>query len=224
VHWRNQDLPPGKKLSLKSSQALYYYALPVILAEVSQILINNSDILIVKRFFQAEPAGLYAALALIGRIVFFATWSLVNALFPIVAQRQERDESHRHLLWLACGLVTGVAGIILLTTVFFSEQIVEILFGDAYLSIAPLLWRYAVATSLYALANVVISYNLSLGNSGGTVFAFGAGVAQVFSLWLFHESLLQVVDIQILIMSILFGLLLGWDYWANFRNQINKRE
>lgn len=189
------------------------FAGPVIIAYLSQILINNSDILIVKRFFSSEMAGQYAALALIGRIVFFATWSVVTVLFPIVAQKHQRQESHRHLLFAGLGLVTLVSSFIIMMAWFVPEWIIHILFGEAYLAMAPLLWLYAVATMVYALANVMINYHLSLGHGWGTVFGIAAGVFQIVALSLFHESLLQVVIVQIVIMCCLLASLFIWDRW-----------
>jgi len=198
-------------LSPAQQQAILHFALPVLLAETSLILINNSDVLIVKRFFDSVSAGQYAALALIGRIVFFATWSVVITMFPLVAQKQQRGEAHRPLLWTSLGMVLGVSVLIVATTALLPELIIQLLFGADYLGIAPLLWRYAVATALFALANVLINYRLALGNRAGTLFALVAGIAQVATLITFHASLAQVVNLQIWLMAGLLFLLLGWE-------------
>ena len=139
-----RGLPGRGDLPAADRRAIIAFAGPVSAALVGQILINNSDILIVKHFYEAAPAGHYAALALIGRIVFFATWSVVTVLFPIVAQRQQRGERHHHLLALALGLVATVSALIVGATLLFPELIIGVLFGAAYLSVAPLLWLYAV--------------------------------------------------------------------------------
>lgn len=210
------ELPTPQPLSQTEKRAIATFAGPVIVAHLSQILINNSDILIVKRFFAAEEAGLYAALALIGRIVFFATWSVVTVLFPIVAQKHRKGEPHRHLYGLSLGLVALVSAGILSATLLFPNWIVNILFGEAYLSIAPMLWLYALATSIYALSNVVITYRLSIGNGTGSVLAVVGGVVQIVGLWIFHSSLREVVVAQIIIMLGLLLMLLIWDfvlYW-----------
>lgn len=197
-------------------EALLFVA-PVLVTQLGQILINNSDILIVRRFFTAEEAGAYAALALIGRMVFFATWSIVTAMFPIAAQRHHRGESHRPLFYLSMAVVLLVSGAIIGATYFFAREIVQVLFGATYLTLAPLLWLYGVATLFYALANVVINYRLSIGNTLGTYLAIGGGVAQVSCLWLWHESLAQVVWIQIGLMAGLLVLLLAWDGFLSLR-------
>lgn len=204
-------------LSDKQRTLIKTFAWPVIIVQISQILINNSDIIIVKRFFAPEEAGEYAALALIGRVVFFATWSVVTTLFPMVAQKHQSGEKHRHLLWVGLGLVMAVSTGIVLATIFIPELIVTILFGEAYLAIAPLLWLYAVATMIYALANVVVNYRLSADFAHGTYMATAAGLTQVITLWLFHDTLKQVVVAQIGIMSILLVALLAWDIWLSRR-------
>lgn len=207
---KRNALTGGEKTAVK------LFAWPVIISQLSQILINNSDILIVKRFFISEEAGLYAALALIGRIVFFATWSVVTVLFPIVAQKHQKGEPHRHMLAISLGLVGAISFIILLAALIMPEFIINILFGPAYLSVAPLLWLYALATTLYAMANVVINYRLSTNNGLGTTLALLGGITQVVGLWLFHATLRQVVIAQIYIMSGLFIVLLVWDAWLYF--------
>ena len=115
------------------------------------------------------------------------------------------------MLAASLGLVVAASVGIIGATLLFPELIVQVLFGADYLSIAPLLWLYGVATMFYALANVVINYRLSLGNSGGGLLAVTGGIAQVVALWLFHDSLAQVVMVQIYLMAGLLGLLLVWD-------------
>lgn len=199
-------------------QALLAFALPVLLIEISLILINNSDVLIVKRFFDNTTAGHYAALALVGRIVFFGTWSVVITMFPLVAQKQQRQEPHRQLLWTSLGMVAGVSTLIVATTALAPELIIRVLFGAAYLTIAPLLWPYALATALFALANVLINYHLALGQRNGTFFALAAGILQVTLLILFHATLMQVVMIQIYLMGLLLLCLLVWDYFERVKS------
>lgn len=217
-------MPAAGALPRSHKSAVAAFAGPVIVAHVSQILINNSDILIVKRFFEAEEAGLYAALALIGRIVFFATWSVVTVLFPIVAQKHQKGEPHRHLLVVSLGLVALVSGGILGASLLFPGWIVNVLFGEAYLSIAPLLWLYALATTIYALANVVITYRLSIGQGTGSWIAVGGGLAQVIGLWFFHATLREVVIAQIIMMSSMLVLLLLWDSVLAIRERQQKSD
>lgn len=208
-----RGLPGEARFSPADQRAALVFAGPVSLALIGQILINNSDVLIVKHFFAPVEAGHYAALALIGRIVFFATWSVVTVLLPAVAQLHQKGQPHRRYLWMSLGAVLAVSVVVTGGAFLFPELVVGILFGEAYLSIAPLLGLYAVATTLYSLSNVVITYRLSIGNGRGGTLAVIGGVAQVIGLWFFHSSLQQVVVVQIGLMSGLLVLLLLWDGW-----------
>ncbi len=207
-----KNLFTKEDISKEIRAELITFAMPVLVSQLGQILINNSDVILVKRFYAPEQAGQYAALALIGRIVFFATWSVVTTMFPIVAQKQKMGEAHEHLLWLSLGIVLAVSAPIVLLTLVIPEWIVKILFGAQYLGIAPLLWLYALATSLYAMANVVIMYRLSLGKGAETRFAIAAGVVQVLGIILFHQTLAQVVYVQVVVMAVLFLSLLWWNF------------
>ena len=200
---------PGQFSSSQRREALRY-AGPVTVAMLGQILINNSDVLLVKHYFPPAVAGEYAALALIGRIVFFATWSVVMVLLPSVAQRQEQGQPHRHLLWLSLGLVSAAALFVVTVCYFWGDQVVGLLFGAEYLPVAPLLWLYALATTLFAMANVFITYELSLGHRAGSWFALGAGVVQILAIMVFHDSLAMVVMVQV---QVMLGLLAAlWLY------------
>lgn len=219
ARYRGHGLPLARPLGLSQQRALLAFIGPVLAGQLGQILVNNSDILIVRRFFPAEAAGHYAALALTGRIVFFATWSIVTASFPIVAQRHHRGEGHRHLLWGALGVVTLGSLLITGLLLLWPESIVQLLFGPAYLAMAPLLWLYALATMAYALANVVINYRLSLGSTGGTYLSIGAGLVQIGLLWRYHATLEQVVWVQLWLMAALFLLLLAWESVSSLRKR-----
>jgi O-antigen/teichoic acid export membrane protein len=212
-----RGLPADARFSKTDQRAALAFAGPVGAALIGQILINNSDVLIVKHFFAPVEAGHYAALALIGRIVFFATWSVVTVLLPAVAQLHQKGLPHRRYLWMSLGAVLAVSVIVTGGAFFFPQLVVGVLFGEAYLSIAPLLGLYAVATSLYSLANVVITYRLSIGNGRGGTLAVIGGTAQVIVLWFFHASLQQVVVVQIGLMTGLLALLLAWDWWEERR-------
>ena len=58
----------------ETTQALVFFS--------GQVLINNCDIVLVKHFFAAQEAGLYAAVAMVGRVIFAFSSAVVNTTFP----------------------------------------------------------------------------------------------------------------------------------------------
>src|SRR4029077_15503686 len=77
-------IPPQLRVQPGVSEpASFAEALQAIVFFVGQVIINNIDILLVKHFFPSDPAGVYAAISQIGRLLYFAAWfGVVNAMFP----------------------------------------------------------------------------------------------------------------------------------------------
>lgn len=187
--------------------------------EFSQIMINNSDIMLVKHYFANADAGLYAALALIGRVVFFATWTIVTLLFPKVIQKEKLGEKHSHLFWGSLAVVAIIGLMIIAACYFMGGLIITILFGSEYLDAAPLLWKYACATTLFACANVFAYYYMSLSKYIPVVISVIAGALQIGLIVWFHESLEQVIWVQIYLMLSLFIMMMGYHVFQNLNIQ-----
>lgn len=183
--------------------------------ELTQIIINNSDILLVKHYFESYDAGLYASLALIGRVVYFIAWMFVMLLLPTVVKLQKEGKSTVPILLKYVSYIAGIAAVIILGCVFFPTQIVTILFGESYLAITPLLWKYALATGIFALSNIFAYYYLSLDKYIPVVLSGVFGMLQIVLVIFFHENLAQVVHVQIIAMVLLLLVQLGFFFKNN---------
>ena len=174
--------------------------------ELTQIIINNSDILLVKHYFEAYDAGLYASLALIGRVVYFVAWMFVMLLLPAVVQRNKEGKETASVLLKNVIYIVALSVIIVAICLIGPELIIKILFGDAYLAMAPLLWKYALSTSLFAVSNIFAYFYLSLNNVVPVVISGVFGLLQMLLVVQFHNSLDQVVVMQIIAKILLLGV------------------
>lgn len=186
------------------SKKVFLFLGVVAMYEFSQIIINNSDVILAKHFFENKEAGLYASLALIGRVVYFATWTIVTLLFPMVIEKEKKGESHVHLFWSSVAVVSLFGALITLGCFFFDTFIVSILFGEAYLSTAPLLWKYAVATTLFSCANVFVYYHMSLENYTPVYISLAIGLMQIVGIYFIHYNMEAIILVQIGLMAIMF--------------------
>jgi O-antigen/teichoic acid export membrane protein len=169
---------------------------------IGQVVINNIDIILVKHFFASELAGLYAAVALVGRVLYFAAWSIVSAMFPISAASKEDDNKvHVLLLPLMIVLLMAIAFVIILA--LFPGFIIHLVLGEGFRSAEPLLSLYAVATGLYALAVVLMAYEMSrkIANTGWVQLIFSG--ALILLIYMLHSSLRQVIVVQIALMLLM---------------------
>lgn len=203
---------PNIQLSTKDKKAVLNFFILTACYELTQIICNNSDILLVKHYFSAEEAGLYASLALIGRVVYFVTWMFVMLLLPTVVDKKKKGEDTKPVLLKYTGYIILLASIIVACTFLFPEFSVNLLFGEAYVSIAPLLGWYALATSFFAISNIFAYYFLSLDHYKPIGIAAIMGIMQIVLIALFHESLFQVVIMQILAMGMLLILQVSYFF------------
>ena len=184
--------------------------------ELTQIIINNSDILLVKHYFNQGDAGLYASLALIGRVVYFITWMFVMLLLPTVIELKKDGKSTVPILLKYVSYIAIIASLIIVSCFLFPQQIINILFGNEYVSIAPLLWKYALATGVFAVSNIFAYYYLSIDTYIPVILSGLFGMIQVLGIVFFHDSLEQIVHVQIITMILLMIMQLSFFFFSNF--------
>lgn len=183
--------------------------------ELTQIIINNSDILLVKHYFESYEAGLYASLALIGRVVYFIAWMFVMLLLPTVVQLKKEGKDTLPILLKYVAYIAVIAATIVVSCFFFPDEIIKILFGSEYLSISNLLWKYASATGIFAISNIFAYYYLSLDKYVPVVLSGIFGMLQIVLVVLFHDSLEQVVHVQIIAMVLLLFVQLSFFFFKD---------
>jgi len=181
--------------------ASFREAIQAIVFFIGQVVINNVDIILVKHFFTAELAGLYAAVALVGRLLYFAAWSVVSAMFPISAA--SRDESMKHVLVVPLLIVLAMSVVFIGILLLFPHFIIQLVLGESFRSAEPLLSLYASATGLYVLAVVLMTYEMSrkIANTGWLQLVFSGALA--FLIYIFHSTLRQVIVVQVALMALM---------------------
>ncbi|HEY3974149.1 MAG TPA: oligosaccharide flippase family protein [Candidatus Sulfotelmatobacter sp.] len=183
-------------------QAIMYF--------IGQVILSNLDILLVKHFFPPPEAGIYAAVALVGRVVFMLSWSVVSSMFPVSASQTNRVAG-RSVLYTAVLLVATLTSLFIAAVALAPESVWIVLLGKAFLlgavgSFSKLLTQYAVMTAIYSIAVVVMMYEISRRIGPAAWVQLGASVLLTVGIWWYHASLSQVIVVQMFVMS---GLLAG---------------
>jgi len=182
---------------------------------VGQVIINNIDILLVKHFFAAEQAGLYAAVSLVGRVLYVAGWSSVSAMFPVTAAAKPR-ETGSHVILVPLLFVIGLSALFILASNFLPALIIGTIFGRGFSSSGSLLTLYAAATGLYSLSVVLMAYEMSrrIANTAWLQLIF-SGVL-VLSIAAFHQTLQEVIVVRIVLMAVML-LLVSFPFVRRYR-------
>lgn len=197
--------PLGPELRAKSEPGIpasFGEGIQAIVFFVGQVIINNIDIILVKHFFTPELAGLYAAVALVGRLVYFASWQVVSAMFPVSAAAKPKDEDPHLVSWSLLA-VLGISVLFVLILSLFPHLVIQTILGVSFHQGEPLLALYAAATGLYSLSVVLMTYEMSrrIANTGWLQLLF-SGVL-VVAITAFHNTLRQVIAVQIILMAVM---------------------
>ena len=174
-----------------------------------QVLINNCDIVLVKHFFPAQMAGLYAAVAMVGRVIFSFSSAVVNTTFPLVAGTRNEERKDLRVIATSLVLVLGIGSAVALGLWLTPASMWTGLFGSGFQiagehSLPSLLALYALATVIYSLSVVIITFEMSykIANTSWVQLAFSGIV--IAGICRFHSSLEQVILVQLYLMALLF--------------------
>jgi len=204
---------PGRKVQADSRggiPACFREGMQAIVFFVGQVIISNLDILLVKHFFPAPVAGLYAAVALVGRVVYMFSWSVISSMFPVSAASVQQQASRTVLksaLWLVTAMTSLFTVAAWLTPMsLWTAVLGERFLGTVHAPFSSLLASYSAMTSIYAVAVVLLTYEMSrrIVNATWVQLAFSALLPVFISL--FHSSLQQVIMVQLFLM---LGLLVA---------------
>jgi O-antigen/teichoic acid export membrane protein len=182
---------------------------------IGQVIINNIDILLVKHFFAPEMAGLYAAVALVGRVLYFAAWSVVSAMFPVSAAAKPREEDQNVIL-VPLLFVLAISIVFIMGASFFPDLIIYTIFGGRFSESGSLLTLYAAATGIYALSVVLMTYEMSrrIANTGWLQLVF-SGIL-VLAIGVFHNTLRDVIVVQIVLMAAML-ILVSYPFFRRYK-------
>ena len=173
-----------------------------------QMIINNCGIVLVNHFFLAREAGYYAAAAMVGRVIFSFSQAVVNSTFPLVAGTTNEERRDFRVIATSLGLVLGVGVIITVGLCFAPAELWSRLFGSDFAiagkyNLPYLLALYALATVIYSLAGVIITFEMSykIANTSWVQLVF-SGVL-IASICAYHSSLREVVLVQLALMGLM---------------------
>jgi O-antigen/teichoic acid export membrane protein len=203
-----------RKLSIKARwpwhrPAIEYLGI-LLPSTLALAVLLSADILLVKHFFTARAAGEYAAVVALSRALYYAASGVAIVLFPKIIFHESRGTSGSFLVWLSVGgaVAGGLAGLALLTVV--SRTLLSAFAGKAYAAGAGYLAWYGIGMTLLGVAGVLIATHQSRGRRGFLALLLPIAVLEPVAILLFHQNVLQVVqvvDVCMLALAVGLGVL-----------------
>ncbi|SDM95492.1 Membrane protein involved in the export of O-antigen and teichoic acid [Halogranum gelatinilyticum] len=200
LHLRRRLGTPDRSPSFDYRRA-YRYTGPAVLAGFCMTVPTTVDVILARHFFSAQLAGLYVSASVLGKILVFLPMGISTALFPKVST-DETDETTTMaptgLLTRALVYTAGIAGAGAAVYWAAPRFVLTTFYGAAYADAAPILQWYGVAVLAFALASVVLNFELAR-DRNRFVYVFTAfSVVEIALMWALHSSPLQFVQVLLL--------------------------
>ncbi len=128
---------------------------------IAGVVLGSADVILVKHYFNAHDAGLYAAASLGGKIVLYFIGFAPTVLLPHFTHRAARGESTRRVLALVLAATAGIGVAAVVAYHYAGLLLLHVLVGTAFDAALPLMQGYAAAMALLAMTTALVTYGLA---------------------------------------------------------------
>ena len=143
---------------LREGWKLSVYALLAFFAYMS---LTSLDLVWVNRNLDGESAGAYASLVLMRRIIALLPGVAVTVMFPRIAKILAQGQRPDRLLIQTASIILAASGALTIIYFIFSNQLVTIIFGNAYQTASSLLGWMGIAMIGVSLSSIWLNYYLA---------------------------------------------------------------
>ncbi len=152
-----------EKLDLRNNyRKLVTFSGAVVFVNLGMVLLNNLDILMVKRFFNEQQAGIYSGVVTMGKFMLFGAGSVSIIMFPQISELYTKGEQYLSKFYKM--LVMQIILIIAASSLFiaFPKLLVSVLFGSKFIDAVPFIPIFTVFMGIYVLINFLIMFFLAI--------------------------------------------------------------
>jgi O-antigen/teichoic acid export membrane protein len=176
-------------------KGFYSYVLWFGLAFLAYGVLCSADVVLAKRFFSREEAGMFAKAVMVAKIVFFLPLPVAAAMFPKVTSEGEASPESGRLLFKGmafAALVLFAAGLVCLA---FPGWLLRIVARTYDPSLEPVVRGMVLALAPLSLVTLLLNYELAQRRFVVTIPMLLCAAGYVLGAMRWHETPLQIVTV-----------------------------
>jgi O-antigen/teichoic acid export membrane protein len=193
--------------------------LPILLLMIGVAAFQNSDMIVVKRFFPAVDSGAYGAATAMARAIGILFVPLYVIVSPILSGLHESGQPVFAATMRLTAIFLALAILPLVLFAGWSSRIVALLYGAGFTAAGPLLLPLAgVAVIMYT--GLMLSQALVTVSDHVFLIAYSSlAIVQIVALLAFHESFHDVLRALYVVQSTVLVIVAGFFFraWAASR-------
>lgn len=171
---------------------------------VNMIALFNADVVLVRYFLSPDQSGLYAALSVLGKIIYFGTAPVANTMLPLISEAHAQGKTYHKMFLTSLLIILLLAGCITIMYSLFPELIIKILIGVKYVEASRYLMAFSIFISLCSLINLLTFLFFSIHAMFPIYLMVLAPIAQFIGIYLHHKNIGDVIGVSIGVTASLF--------------------
>lgn len=173
------------------------YSMPAAFSMWGIASLQSTDVVLVKKFFDPNFAGVYSFTALVGRVIFFASSSISSVMFPLVSERLSAGRKYKHLFFYSLLMTLVISSSIAIFYFAFPQFTLKFFSGfgkSAYLDGASFIGFIGFYYVVFSLCNTLASFFLSIHKTiVASALPTGAAILQIVLISQFHSNVWQII-------------------------------
>jgi O-antigen/teichoic acid export membrane protein len=182
------------KISVDIKYMKYVWAILII--NVCLAYFTNIDMLVVKKYFSTQEAGIYSTSILFSKLMLYIPNALATAMFPIAIEQKLLQNSSINILKKSISYVLGFSVMCYIGMSLFGEHIIKILFGNRYIIAVPYVSAALIMAIPIGIYIIIINFFMVIDkmklllwtSSGACLISYGI-------LNFYHDSIYQVIGV-----------------------------
>lgn len=191
------------------------FAVPSFLTIMGFTSMYSTDIILAKHFLPSVQAGGYAALSVLGKIIFYASSAITGVMYPVVSERIAKGNSVNRIILLAASAVTVISILLTLMYSVIPGFITASMFGHSYDQVIPYLGPFAVFISLLSLVYVLSMAHLAMNRVRVWVILISGACIQIAGIYTYHGSIGEILWVNIVVSAVMLIAVSGMLAFVN---------
>lgn len=176
---------------------LVAFSLPVMFVNFGLMLLNNIDLILVKKYFEPETAGYYAGTVTLGKIFLFGAGAVSTVMFPTISSLAARglNYSRAFFKFLSLQLVLVAGGLVIFSV--FPSFLTRLFFGERFMNSVEYLPMFSLFIGLYIVINFLILFFLAVSRTSVFLLLLPGLIVQYLLINSNHMTLYDIITADI---------------------------
>ncbi len=185
------------------------FSFSAFLVTICLVALNNTDMILVKKYFDGVSSGYYAGVVTLGKILLFGSGIVSTVMFPAVSALHTQNGNYQRKFKQFLLIQVSAVLIGLLMFFVFPGQLTKLFFGNSFYNSVQYLPLFAIYIAGYVLVNFLVMFLLAIRKTQVCWVLIPGALLLPFLITIFHENLFQVIYMDLLIITFtLVGLVI----------------